>query len=261
MSNLCVILLFTKTCYVFCKNFINLYIYSQGAKILSTGWGVLNHDDNVTSDGLQEVFATNLFGHYVMVRELEDFCGINGSTKIIWTSSQNANVDALDYVDIQHRNGTEPYSSSKHATDVINVALNKRLNKKGIYSITTCPGLVMTNLTFGVLPVWIWMIVMPFIYFMRLFVSSLACSPYNGAEALVWVSKQKCESLNSRVKYCSLCSVTGKTYVGEEKLKVEDSDADNLYEQLDELYKGFKQKYSSEKNDTLLRNGHSNGVS
>jgi len=34
---------------------------------LNTGEGVLNHEDGVTEEGLQEVFATNLFGHFVMV--------------------------------------------------------------------------------------------------------------------------------------------------------------------------------------------------
>jgi hypothetical protein len=33
---------------------------------------------------------------------------------------------------------------------------------QGIYSHVTCPGLVMTNLTDGILPSWFWHIIMPF---------------------------------------------------------------------------------------------------
>ena len=44
------------------------FMYRKGKKILTTGFGCLNHEDNVTRDGLKTVFATNLFGHYVMVR-------------------------------------------------------------------------------------------------------------------------------------------------------------------------------------------------
>ncbi|XP_053373944.1 3-keto-steroid reductase/17-beta-hydroxysteroid dehydrogenase 7-like [Mercenaria mercenaria] len=236
---------------------------SQGARILSTGWGVLNHIDEVTPDGLQEIFATNLFGHFVMVRELEDYLGGTQTTQIIWTSSQNANADDFSYTNIQHRNGKEPYASSKYATDVVSVALNDRLNKKGVYSVSTCPGLVMSNMTFGILPSWFWFLVMPFLFFMRLFVTSLTCNAYNAAEALIWISKQRCESLNSRIKYCSHCSIFGKPYVAEEKLNISEKDADNLYNQMEGLYQGFKSKYRNGTSRTAkdsVSNGLQNGI-
>ena len=34
---------------------------------------------------------------------------------------------------------------------------------QGVYSHTTCPGLVMTNLTNGILPAWFWKLVLPFL--------------------------------------------------------------------------------------------------
>ncbi|XP_052246618.1 3-keto-steroid reductase/17-beta-hydroxysteroid dehydrogenase 7-like isoform X3 [Dreissena polymorpha] len=196
-----------------------LQIFSKdGAKILSTGWGVLNHIDGVTDEGLQEVFATNLFGHFVLVRELQDYLTASGNVKIVWTSSQNANAGDLNYEDVQHRKGREPYSSSKQASDVLSVALNERLNKQGVYSTVTCPGLVFSNLLFGILPSLLWILLLPFLFFMRLFVSNLTCSPYKGAESLVWTSKQRSESLDSRVKYLSNCSVLGKPFIGQEKV-------------------------------------------
>ncbi|XP_060608252.1 3-keto-steroid reductase/17-beta-hydroxysteroid dehydrogenase 7-like [Ruditapes philippinarum] len=91
---------------------------SEGVRILSTGWGVLNHINETTPEGLQEIFATNLFGHFVMVRELEDCLGKAQETQIIWTSSQNANSDDFSYTDIQHRNG---YSYSMNFISFLNV--------------------------------------------------------------------------------------------------------------------------------------------
>lgn len=35
--------------------------------MFSTGEGLLTQKDTVTSDGLQQVFATNLFGHFLLV--------------------------------------------------------------------------------------------------------------------------------------------------------------------------------------------------
>lgn len=86
---------------------------------------------------------------------------------------------------------------------------------------------------------------------MRLFVASLTCSPYNGAEPLVWVSKQKSESLNPRVKFTGNVSVLGRPYVGVEKLNISDEDADRMYDKLESLYQGFKSK---------LKKHHKNGA-
>lgn len=35
--------------------------------MLATAEGILTQKDDVTSEGLQEVFATNLFGHFLLV--------------------------------------------------------------------------------------------------------------------------------------------------------------------------------------------------
>lgn len=36
--------------------------------MLTTAEGVMTQTDRLNGDGLQEVFATNLFGHFMMVR-------------------------------------------------------------------------------------------------------------------------------------------------------------------------------------------------
>lgn len=35
------------------------------------GGGILTQEDRVTADGLQEIFTTNLFGHFLLVSHIE----------------------------------------------------------------------------------------------------------------------------------------------------------------------------------------------
>ena len=45
----------------------NVLIYSKVVNMLATGEGILTQKDGTTADGMQEVFATNLFGHFLLV--------------------------------------------------------------------------------------------------------------------------------------------------------------------------------------------------
>jgi len=38
---------------------------------------------------------------------------------------------------------------------------------QNVYSHTTCPGLVMTNLTYGILPDWFWLLLLPILWLVR----------------------------------------------------------------------------------------------
>ncbi|XP_067385086.1 3-keto-steroid reductase/17-beta-hydroxysteroid dehydrogenase 7-like isoform X1 [Channa argus] len=125
---------------LFSRNVINMF---------ATAEGLLTQQDTLNSDGLQEVFATNLFGHFLMIRELEPLlCQTGHTSRVVWTSSSNARRSAFNIEDMQHRNGTEPYSSSKYASDMLSLALNRHKNSQGLFSSVICPGLVMTNLTY-----------------------------------------------------------------------------------------------------------------
>lgn len=214
------------------------------AHVLSTGEGCLYHTDEATKDGLKNIFASNVFGHYTLIREVEDRLGGEKDTQIVWTSSRAALKTSFDITDIQHKNGENPYSSSKYVIDTLSISLNKKLNKKNVYSHTTCPGLVMTNLTNGVLPYWFWNMVYPILLFLRLFCPSITCSSYNGAEAMIWLSTQKPSSIDPSVKFNSNVNMFGKPYIKTIKLDVEEEIEEKVSNKLDELYQGFKAKFS-----------------
>lgn len=215
--------------------------------MFATGEGLLTQTDKVTSDGLQEVFATNLFGHFLLVRELEPLlCQPGQSSQVIWTSSSNAHRSAFSLEDFQHQRGTEPYSSSKYASDMLSVALNRKYNQQGMYSSVICPGLVMTNLTYGILPSFFWTLIMPIMWLIRIFTNTFTLTPYNGAEALFWLFMQKPESLNPLVKYHSLTSGLGNNYTHPHKMDIDEEMSEALYEKLRNLEDKLRKNLADE---------------
>ncbi|MBZ3870765.1 3-keto-steroid reductase [Sciurus carolinensis] len=171
--------------------------------MFSTAEGLLTQQDKVTADGLQEVFATNVFGHFILIRELEPLlCHSDNPSQLIWTSSRNARKSNFSLEDIQHRKGQEPYSSSKYATDLLNVSLNRHFNQQ-----------------------------------LRFFANAFTLTPYNGTEALVWLFHQKPESLNPLTKYMSATTGFGSNYVTVQKMDIDEDTAEKFYQNLLELEK------------------------
>ncbi|XP_005528695.1 PREDICTED: 3-keto-steroid reductase isoform X2 [Pseudopodoces humilis] len=212
--------------------------------MLTTAEGIMTQTDRLNGDGLQEVFATNLFGHFMLVRQLQALlCGNEKPSRLIWTSSSNARESAFSLADYQHAKGQESYSSSKYATDLTSVVLNRKFNGQGLYSSVVCPGLVMSNMTYRILPVFLWKLLMPIMWLIRFFAKTYTLTPYNGAEAHVWLFKQKPEYLDSLVKYHSCTSGLGRCYVEPRKMDVDEDTAEKFYQKLLELEEQTLEKY------------------
>uniref|UniRef100_A0A3B4AJZ3 3-keto-steroid reductase/17-beta-hydroxysteroid dehydrogenase 7 n=1 Tax=Periophthalmus magnuspinnatus TaxID=409849 RepID=A0A3B4AJZ3_9GOBI len=228
------------------KAFFRGLLTGQVIEMLATGVGILTQKDNVTPDGFQEVFATNLFGHFLLFRELESLlCGSGQTSQLIWTSSSNAQRSAFSLDDIQHRAGSQPYSSSKYASDLLSLALNTHYNQQGLYSSVTCPGFVMTNLTYRVfpsIPAFFWTLLMPVFWLIRMFTNTFTLTPHYGAEALFYLFKQKPEALDPYSKYHSLTSGLGYTYSEARKMDVDLKTSEALYEKLLQLESEEKRK-------------------
>ncbi|XP_014685007.1 3-keto-steroid reductase/17-beta-hydroxysteroid dehydrogenase 7 isoform X1 [Equus asinus] len=209
--------------------------------MFSTAEGLLTQDDKVTADGLQEVFETNVFGHFILIQELEPLlCHSNSPSRLIWTSSRNAKKSNFSLEDFQHSKGQEPYSSSKYAIDLLSLALNRNFNQRGLYSSVLCPGTMLTNLTYGILPPFIWTLLMPFILLLRFFASAFTLTPYNGTEAMVWLFHQKPESLDPLAKYLSSTTGFGRNYVMTQKMDLDEDTAEKFYQKLLELEKHIR---------------------
>lgn len=212
---------------LFSRNVIHMFCTAEG---------LLTQHDKITADGLQEVFETNVFGHFILIRELEPLlCHSDNPSQLIWTSSRNAKRSNFGLEDMQHSKGQEPYSSSKYATDLLSVALNRNFNQRGLYSNVVCPGTVLTNMTYGILPPFVWTLLMPVIWLLRFFANAFTLTPHNGSEALVWLFHQKPESLNPLMKYLSATTGLGNSYVTMQKLDVDEDTAEKFYQNLLEL--------------------------
>ncbi|KAM4557689.1 3-keto-steroid reductase/17-beta-hydroxysteroid dehydrogenase 7-like [Fundulus diaphanus] len=217
---------------LFSRNVINMF---------ATAEGLLTQQDQLNSDGLQEVFATNLFGHFLLIRELEPLlCQPGHTSRLVWTSSSNARRSAFSIEDIQHRRGKEPYSSSKYASDMLSLALNRHKNEQGLFSSVICPGLVMTNLTYGILPSSFWTLIMPIMWLIRIFTNTFTLTPYNGAEALHWLFLQKPETLDPRAKYHSLTSGLGTNYTEPRRMDLDDEMTEVFFSKLLELERAVR---------------------
>lgn len=227
------------------SNFWNQLFSSRCVHMFATGDGLLRQTDELTDDGLKQIFATNIFGHFILVNELQSLArGPDHPLQIVWTSSSNAKKEAFQLDDIQHEHGVEPYSASKYASDVLSYAFNVRLNSKNVYSHTACPGLVMTNLTYGILPDWIWLLLLPILWLLRLFTANLTINPEAGCEVLFWLSQQKPETLNPCAKYKSQVSFTGRVYTSETKVSIDPELALKTFDKLSDMEKAFHPPYS-----------------
>lgn len=169
----------------------------------------------------------------IQIQELEPLLGHGDSpSRLIWTSSRNARKSNFSLEDFQHSKGQEPYSSSKYALDLLSVALNKNFNQRGLYSSVACPGTMLTNMTYGILPSFVWTLLMPIIWLLRFFTNAFTLTPHNGAEALVWLFHQQPQALDPLAKYLSGTTGLGSNYVTAEKMDLDEDTAERFYQNL-----------------------------
>nr|XP_028682466.1 3-keto-steroid reductase-like [Macaca mulatta] len=69
----------------------------------------LTQDDKITADGLQEVFETNVFDHFILIEELEPLLCL----LIILDTTCSAWKSHFRLENIQHSKGQEPESSPR----------------------------------------------------------------------------------------------------------------------------------------------------
>ncbi|KAF1462338.1 3-keto-steroid reductase, partial [Spheniscus demersus] len=100
---------------------------------------------------------------------------------------------------------------------------------QGLYSSVVCPGLVMSNMTYRILPVFLWKLLMPIMW--------LVSGSPGWFWVEVWLFKQKPEYLDALVKYHSCTSGLGKSYVEPRKIDVDEETAEKFYQKLLELEK------------------------
>lgn len=215
--------------------------------VFTTGGNAMRQVDFVTSDGLKGIFATNIFGHFILTQELEQLMiatkksadSLPFSGRIVWTSSRAAKPKSFSLEDYQHANGKDPYGSSKHAIDLVTRAMNKRLNASGISVYSTCPGFFMSHLTYSLMPQWIWLVAVPILFFLRLFSPIFNMTAFNGAEAGIKLLDSG-RVPNPQAKHVSTIGIFGRPRSCEEKLPGTEFEAETLHDALTKLAASFR---------------------
>ncbi|RHZ82979.1 hypothetical protein Glove_101g44 [Diversispora epigaea] len=200
---------------------------------------------NLTEEGLGETFACNIFGHYVMIHQLEDMLAAAGHARIIWTSSCTARRDDYNPIDYQCIEGSSPYESSKYITDIISVALNSRLNQRNIFSFTTHPGVVATNIVSDHLGFVMGKLMKIGFYTARILgLKEETITAWNGSYSNYIVATQPIENLNKYHKYGSYVKPWGSVYYLDELIdRYNENEALSLLKKLDDLILEFKKKH------------------
>ncbi|KAF9425147.1 hypothetical protein BGZ94_007803 [Podila epigama] len=82
---------------------------------------------HLTEDGIGNVLACNVFGHYLMIKGLEDQLNKTEQDpgRVIWTSSMTAEKASFNLADWQGLEAKMPYESSKWVTDLVAIRLNE----------------------------------------------------------------------------------------------------------------------------------------
>ncbi|KAG2219690.1 hypothetical protein INT45_001862 [Circinella minor] len=199
----------------------------------------------LNADGMGNVFAANVFGHYIMGREIESLLNNSGEGRVIWTSSLTSEKSTFDIEDWQGIKSSVPYESSKWACDLVAFGSNVRYKneKQDIVSFSTSPGVVASSI--GNLPIWITKLRTLLHYAFRTFgVTSQNITGYRGAVADVFVALQPVHALNYLYRYTSLTNWRGTSYV--EPMEVPDYDpidAEKLLQHCELAYQTWKNKY------------------
>ncbi|GAU97981.1 hypothetical protein RvY_09191 [Ramazzottius varieornatus] len=211
-----------------------------------TGDGMLEAlPEKKTRDGLSLTFATNVFGHFVLVSELQDILGRTAAgdyTHLIWTSSSSANsLNCFDKSDVMCLNGKQSYASSKYCMDALSISLNENWNSKGIYSSVVCPGVVWSSMTGALLPAWVWYLMMPLFFLLRVFIRNLTLTLDAATSGLVWLTHQQPESLDYHQKIYTRASWFG-SYLDFHKIKVEEETKNDIWKQMSQLRSRITQR-------------------
>nr|CAG8536252.1 801_t:CDS:2 [Entrophospora candida] len=212
--------------------FATIQAFLDPFSLLTKSEVVVQPIGKVTKEGLGETFASNFFGHYVMIKELEDlFVSSSQGARIIWTSSMTPAKDDFVLEDFQY---------------ITSVALNLKLNKKNIHNFTTEPGIVATNIVRVHLG-WLAAAAMYIAFYLGRFfgINEETITSWNGSYSNYYVAiTNPITLLNTSIKYGSRVKPLGDVYVNEDTIVDYDEEVSNaLLNKLDGLFNDFKLKY------------------
>ncbi|KAI8922400.1 hypothetical protein DFJ77DRAFT_506175 [Powellomyces hirtus] len=220
-------------------------LITRPSYVAQTGGDFFKQEIGVTTaEGLSAVFAANVFGHYIMTKEL--LSHMTPGARVLWFSSTTASTPAFfDATDYQCLKGDHPYESSKRLCEILAVQLNHELREKNVNVFVVSPGNCYTGLM-GQGAV-IDMCIVVVLHLMRLlYISGCNVSPRNGATAPIYLTNEVTDasSLSPDVLYHSEISPLGSRSVKRLPLSSLENPKTpvHLLQQVEDLYLSFREK-------------------
>ncbi|OZJ04539.1 hypothetical protein BZG36_03996 [Bifiguratus adelaidae] len=200
-------------------------------------------------DGMGLVFACNVFGHYILIRALEELLQKSGEGRVIWTSSITSKHEEFSLDDWQGVYCPYPYESSKWLCDIIAVQINEHFKQKRlkITSFTTHPGVVASSI--GNLPRYITESRKLLHYIVRWCgVSSQTITGWHGALSNIYVAFHlPLSDLETNVRYGSYIRWNGKGFVDRQEIEGFDlKEAETVLERIEALRLQTIQRYNAQ---------------
>ena len=125
-----------------------------------------------TDDNLGWVFQTNIFGHFVLIKELQslleaEFNNYGTQSSVLWMSSLEAGKFDYDISDFQLLNNDKSYECSKYLTEALAIGLNDYYSSRGLHitSYIVHPGVVWSSIFYQHLG-WILDLCMAFAFYL-----------------------------------------------------------------------------------------------
>lgn len=157
--------------------------------VLVNNVGVLLPEREVTDEGLEKTFATDLAGHFLLTNLLLPALGRSASSRVVNVSSGGMYSARIDPDDLQFEEreytGTAAYASAKRGQVILTEMWADRFPGHGVVFHAMHPGWVNTQGVAGSLPI--------FDKLMRPFLRT----PAQGADTMVWLSAAEPPGLTS----------------------------------------------------------------
>jgi NAD(P)-dependent dehydrogenase (short-subunit alcohol dehydrogenase family) len=148
--------------------------------VLLNNAGVLLSERQLSVDGLELSFATNVLGPFLLTNLLTPLLARSAPARIVFVSSGGMYTQKLDVDDLQSEqgefNGTVAYAQHKRAQVILTELWAERLAGTGVTANVMHPGWVDTPGVRRSLPVF-WKLMRPFLR-----------TPEQGADTIVWLA-------------------------------------------------------------------------
>ena len=116
--------------------------------VLVNNAGVNVHRRELSADGVEIVFATNVLGYHLLTRELLALLKSSAPSRVVNVASMFASDLDLDDLEFKRRpyKAMKAYAQSKACDRLLTWALARRLEGSGVTANAMAPGLIQTGL-------------------------------------------------------------------------------------------------------------------